>query len=485
MDPVIIQAKKDLRVTNIIHIVLYALIFTFNLVLIPKIYWLKKVFKFSYLIASLIHTINFVVPIISLIYIFRKKLNKKNIKFFKTITLIFCVLSICFGFFFSGILMINAIESPEFCKECPFNLIISDVDEIIKSNEIGKKCKERRCIINSENSEISSTSDNNLYEFLCNYDPTSEFADTFENFDTENNNENTNTNSTLYNGDRINCVKISQDDININFLMENDYISNFYDTCNAHADFYKCERNKTPNKFTLERNFVCPEKNYLTLLISFCLLSVLANLIIAFFPWKSEYNKYKKIINRYQPRRSICKSNSFNSTINSSQIPKNNKEEKFEPSPTEVIIVYGDSNNNINTINSINNNIDNIDNTDNTDNKKTNQNENNINNSIINKRAKTKKNIIRPPKFDDNPQKESIDKNKTEYNIENDKKTDNNINIINIINTKKKNKNEEKEENEDNESQRNNKNEITITASNINIISTDRLYLSNNNKSDN
>ena len=32
---------------------------------------------------------------------------------------------------------------------------------------------------------------------------------------------------------------------------------------------------------------------------------------------------------------------------------------------------------------------------------------------------------------------------------------------------------------------RNNKNEITITASNINIISTDRLYLSNNNKSDN
>ena len=85
MDPVIIQAKKDLRVTNIIHIVLYALIFTFNLVLIPKIYWLKKVFKFSYLIASLIHTINFVVPIISLIYIFRKKLNKKNIKFFKII----------------------------------------------------------------------------------------------------------------------------------------------------------------------------------------------------------------------------------------------------------------------------------------------------------------------------------------------------------------------------------------------------------------
>ena len=40
--------------------------------------------------------------------------------------------------------MMNAIESPEFCKECPFNLIISDVDEIIKSNEIGKKCKERR-----------------------------------------------------------------------------------------------------------------------------------------------------------------------------------------------------------------------------------------------------------------------------------------------------------------------------------------------------
>ena len=130
MDNIIIELTKKLRIIYIIHIIIFSIILTFNFILLSELYWLKKIYKKLYYIGILISIIHFILPIISLILVFIKKIKKENIKIFNTFTIIFCIISIIFGFYFSGILMMNTIESPEFCKECPFNLKLDDINMI-------------------------------------------------------------------------------------------------------------------------------------------------------------------------------------------------------------------------------------------------------------------------------------------------------------------------------------------------------------------
>jgi hypothetical protein len=185
------------------------------------------------------------------------------------------------------------------------------------------------------------------------------------------------------------------------------------------------------------------------------------NLMINFIPWKCEYNKYSDIFNMYHPRHNNIKSNSFNSTLNSSKIPKeeNNNEDKFEKSPTEIIIVYSDTNNQLNNINNDNNKNKNK--KDHTDNKS-------------NMIKKSSKKIIN---FNDNNNQQNQqkinfnnDKNKTEIKIINNINT---INSINIINTKR----------EENKESNSIEDEYKITMSfdgNNNITSSNRIILSDN-----
>ena len=117
--------------------------------------------------------------------------------------------------------------------------------------------------------------------------------------------------------------------------------------CNSLDDFYICKRINQPESFSLSREYKCPNKNYMTILIIFCMINVLFNLIISFFPWRSEYNKYKIIVN------SLTQSNrpratSLNSTRNASKIKKEpEKEESFKKEPTELIFVYTNTDENI------------------------------------------------------------------------------------------------------------------------------------------
>ncbi len=463
------KAFKSLRTIYIIHIFIFSLIFVFNYVLIPQVYWLKRIYKLVYLITDIINLINLVLPIISLIYIGIKKLTKNNIKIFKNFTLFFCVFSILIGLFFSCILMMNAIESPEFCKECPFNLPITDINELIKSGNLNKKCNERRCIINSENYEALEKNENNLYEYICNYDPTSEFEETKENFDANDdiyieNNNNNSTNKDNY--DSITCNKISEVAHIVSNGLENTYTLNFYEKCNSYTELYICERTKAPNVLQLGDNRVCPNQDYATKLIIICIINVFINLMINFIPWKCEYNKYSDIFNMYHPRRNNIKSISFNSTLNSSKIPKEekNNEDKFEKSPTEIIIVYSDTNSQLININNKANN-------DNNKNKNKEEHSDNKSNMI-------KKSSIKIINFNDNNNQQNQqrinfnnDKNKTEIKIINT------INSINIINTKR----------EENKESNSNEDEYKITMSfdcNNNITSSNRIILSDNKKSE-
>ena len=458
MESIINKIFKSLKINYVIHLILLIIILIFNFVLVSQILWLKKIFGNLYLLMNYINIINFIFPMISFIFIIKNKITKKNINKFKIITIIFCTLAIIFGFFFSGVLMINAIESPEFCKECPFNLPLSEINSFPNYN-LNKKCNERRCVKNSPNPETNIKNENDLYEYICNYNPTDEFDEIKESKDIENNN------TMSKNSDNIFCKELTKDEI-LNTELENNYSNGFYDMCNIYTKVYFCERNQLPNKFKIEKNFVCPEKDYMTKLVIFCMLNVLINLIFGFFPWKSELNKYTILIMNYEPRRTNQKSNSFSSTINDSKgIKENISENNFEKTPTEIIIVCGNKNNNItNSINDINNNINNI-------------------NNIIKKKSTKKINFMK----NIGPSEEQSDKNKNKKEIKFTKKiTINNINIINNNNTETIYSVNETERNlNDNNIEQNNKNEeirVTIYDKNNNVTTAKKINSANNKK---
>ena len=459
MESIINKTFKSLKINYVIHLILLIIILIFNFVLVSQIFWLKKIFGNLYLLMNYISIINFIFPMISFIFIIKNKITKKNINKFKIITIIFFTLAIIFGFFFSGVLMINAIESPEFCKECPFNLPLSEINSFPNYN-LNKKCTERRCVKNFPNPETNIKNENDLYEYICNYNPTDEFDEIKESQDIENNNNNT----ISKNSDNIFCKELTKDEI-LNTELENNYSNDFYEMCNIYTKLCICERNQLPNKFKIEKNFVCPEKDYMTKLVIFCMLNVLINLIFGFFPWKSELNKYTILIMNYEPRRTNQKSNSFSSTINDSKgIKENISENNFEKTPTEIIIVCGNKNNNItNSINDINNNINNI-------------------NNIIKKKSTKKINFMK----NIGPSEEQSDKNKNKTEIKFTKKiTINNINIINNNTETIYSVNETERNLNDNKIEQNNKNEeirVTIYDKNNNVTTAKKINSANNKK---
>ena len=361
--------------------------------------------------------------------------------------------------------MMNAIESPEFCKECPFNLYIEEINNLIQSNNLIKKCKERRCVINSKNYEILEKNENDFYEYICNYDPTSEFDEVKETNDMVNNNVNIKNNTEDNNSDDIKCNKIDKNNLILSDL-ENNFVFNFYDKCNIYSDFYACERSKAPNKFDLGENFVCPEKNYMNKLITFCMLNIILNLVVNFLPFKLEYNKYVEMIS--PPRITHPKSNSFNSTINSSKLPKDNIEtdDKFEPSPTEILIVVNNKNkNNINNIKQENNNNNNK------EIKNEKNDENNINNELNIKKIRTRYiNIHAKNEF------KKIKQNDKEFKSTKNMRTVKNRNFIKKL---------EDEEKKGEKMSSNTEDENKITLSNDdNTISTKRIILGDDKGSD-
>ena len=450
MESLINKTFKSLKINYGIHLILLAIILSFNFILNSQIIWLKKIIGKIYLLANYINIVNIIVPIISIIYLIKNKITKKNVKKFKIITIIFCTLAILFGFFFSGVIMINAIESPEFCKECPFILPISEINYFSNFN-LNKKCNERRCVLNSPIPETDTKNEKDNYEYICNYDPTSEFDEIRDSQDIENDN-----NTISKNGDNIFCTEIVKDDTVLSEL-ENNYVNKFYDLCNSYTKLYVCERNKYPNKFKVDNDFICPEKNYMTKLVIYCMLDVLINLIFGFFPWKLEYNKYKLLIMNFEPRRTTRKTDSFSSTVNDSKgIKENISESNFEHSPTEIIIVCNNKNNN-NFINTNNNNIINI--------------INNVNNNIINNNTIIKKKSAKKINFSKDIGTNSEEKSKNKTEIKYTKKV--NINNINIINNNKESIDFNETErnlndntaNENNEQNSNNKNELSVTIS--------------------
>ena len=423
---------QELKKNYILHLIISAIIIIYNFLILIDIYWLKKLLYYLYISICIFGILYFLIPIIPFIYILLKKITHKNIKTFRNLSIAFCALVIITGLGFIIVLMINALEMTEFCHECPFNLDIDYVNTLYdnymnhnyEEKELKKQCTNRRCIYNTEFKEEEYP-----YQYVCNYDPTDEF-DTIKNKTDD--------------ADYIPLIICNKIDTNININSYNIIkreITNFIEMCNSY-DFYICQRVNQPEYFSIPRDFKCPKKNYMTILIIFCMINVLFNLIISFFPWRSEYHQYKTIVisltQSNRPRAS-----SLNSTRNASKIKKEpEKEESFKKEPTELIFVYSNTDENImneneheqqhenenyNTGNHRANNLNNI---------RTINNNIQINNIIINNISKNRINNMIDTQKDDNHLKLlKLNKNKRK---ESDKNINKKINKDNAPNNSRK-----------------------------------------------
>ena len=416
---------KDLKICYIIHFILYGIIIFFNYFLTNEIFWLNSHYYYIYLSISIFGIFYFLSPIILFVYILLKKITQKRIKKYKIFSLIFCVLVILTGLFCTIILMMNALESTDFCRECPFNLDNSYIDNIYDNyvnniyneKELKQQCINRRCLFNN------NILDNEYkYEYICNYEPTQEF-------DIINKN-NSDINDTI---NQIICEKLEKQYIN-KYIFEREEISKFFKICNSYDDFYICQRIYEPKIYSLKDNNKCPKKNYLQNSVFLCMISVLLNLILGFIPWRVEYSKFKNMIIRLRENNNRAGSTSLNSTQNNSKVQKEEIQASYKKEPTEVIIVYNETEENM--VNQINNSNDN----DNDNGKKKNNNNESKNKKILNNRENINNKIL--DRYNIKLSKKNVNENKNNNEKKNvNEKKNNNIN---------EKKNNEKMKNDDN-----------------------------------
>ena len=323
----------NLKFNYFIHLFLFALIIFFNFILLYNIFWTNYIFYILFIMCIVFDIIYFIFPIIVLIFITLKKFKTRIIDFFRKITFIFCIIEIIIGLIFVIAVLITTIQSPNYNIDCPFNIPFSYFkskfnDKSDNSKKIKEECLKRKCMLYNKNLE-------NIYqyEYICNYDPTS-------NFDKKGPFTRTKSDgSTVTSDSSINC-KI----INI-YQYENVIIYNYFSTCNDYISFYYCKRFDEPKHYNIiSNNYTCPYKNYMRNIITFCVVNFCINLILSFVPWKTEYNIYKKIILSSTVNNNRLTPNSMNKTNNSSKIIKENEnenkqEEGFKKEPTEIIIV--------------------------------------------------------------------------------------------------------------------------------------------------
>ena len=321
MNELQVSEIKNMKINFILHILIYIIIIIFNFVLINEIIWLKKIVYNLYLSNTYLGLLFFIMPIISLYFLFSKKLNKKKIILLRKLSILFCSIALILGLFFSIILIFNTLYYSSFYKDCPFKNIISD-------NIDDSKCLTRLCILNYENLENEYP-----YEYFCNYNPTDYFKDNEGPFKRKINNS-----TEIISDYEIICNKYDSE----NYTLEKEIIIKYLNICKADVEYQICKRFFEPKQYEIAESSECPNEKFYMKIYIFCILSIIFNLILSFVPWRIEIIVYDKIIERYSSNNRV--SNSLSSTKDGSKVIKDIKEEKFKKEPTELIIVPNNNN---------------------------------------------------------------------------------------------------------------------------------------------
>ena len=306
---------KSLKTIFILHFIFYAILIVLNFIFLSKIIWINKSLYNICLAWNFCGIIFFIFPIVPFIFLLSKKLAKDNVLILKKITLIFCIASITLSLFFSYILMTNSMDLPDFYKECPYNIPFSDINE--------ESCSKKICILNYEN-------ENNQYpyEYLCNFDSSQDFKEKgpFE--------RKVNETEVVTSDSQIICEKYQI----IDYDIQNEIINNYLNTCTQPRDYFICQRFNEPNKFSVDEILECPNYKYIQNMIIISIVDIVINLILGFISWRVQLMVYNKIIKELtgnDERKNI----STNSTQNCTKVIKENDEENFKKTRTEIIIV--------------------------------------------------------------------------------------------------------------------------------------------------
>ena len=306
---------KSLKTIFILHFIFYAILIVLNFIFLSKIIWINKSLYNICLAWNFCGIIFFIFPIVPFIFLLSKKLAKDNVLILKKITLIFCIASITLSLFFSYILMTNSMDLPDFYKECPYNIPFSDIN--------AESCSKKICILNYEN-------ENNQYpyEYLCNFDSSQDFKEKgpFE--------RKVNETEVVTSDSQIICEKYQI----IDYDIQNEIINNYLNTCTQPRDYFICQRFNEPNKFSVDENLECPNYKYIQNMIIISIVDIVINLILGFISWRVQLMVYNKIIKELtgnDERKNI----STNSTQNCTKVIKENDEENFKKTRTEIIIV--------------------------------------------------------------------------------------------------------------------------------------------------
>ena len=339
---------RPLIFNYIFHIILYILILAMHLIMYNRVFWVISSLSILFLIGSYLNILYIIFPAYPLIIIFLKRYKKKIIQSLKKATLILLIISITFGLMVSCAILINSINSKIFCRECPFNLSVTHLNEVLgdyygkipEEDDIKTQCNSRRCILDREEPDEQYP-----YVYLCNYDPTEEF-DFSETYKRQFQNG-----TEITTNIQIKCLSVTAYYELLTF--EKSELRSYLDLCYYIADFYVCNRFNKPEKYySLDLNLSCPETNYMLLIFILCVLIIIIDVIISLLPWGVEYISLKKIIIILnQSRRRV---NSVNSTAKSSKISDN--EASFKKEKTPVLILPSQDEININNNNYYQNN---------------------------------------------------------------------------------------------------------------------------------
>ena len=292
MNGISIKEIKNLKTILILHFILYAILIVLNFIFLSKMIWINKSLYYICLVWNFCEIIFFIYPIIPFIFLLSKKLAKDSVLILKTITLIFCIISIILSLFFSYILMTNSMDLPDFYKECPYNIPVSDINE--------ESCSKKICILNYENANNQYP-----YEYLCNFDSSQDFKEKgpFE--------RKINETEVVTSDIQIICEKYQNND----YDFQNEIIDNYLNTCIQPRDYFICQRFNEPNKFSVDENLECPNYNYIQKMIIISIVDIVINLILGFISWRVQiviYNKIIKELTSNEERKNI----SMNSTQN-------------------------------------------------------------------------------------------------------------------------------------------------------------------------
>ena len=325
---------KKLKNYYLLHIIIYIIILSTHILIYFKVYWIKQIIGLLFIYFSLIEILYILIPSISLILLrLRKQFKLEHLEILKKISILFLIISITIGAFFSILVIINTIYGKVFRNECPFNLeekFISSFSESFKieeDNELKDKCQERICLLYDY-----KENDKYPYKYICNYNSEKDFGEKLGNPYVR----------ILSNGtelktySQIKCNIFGQFyiyDYNIQYY---EIIYQFLDICYYLGEFYSCERFEEPKKYDISKLDECPGENYIFILGILCAYIIAADIIISFIPWSIEKKSYNSLMETIEDYADINKNQTNINDANNRKINDNNNQKSNDGNDTKT-----------------------------------------------------------------------------------------------------------------------------------------------------